>query len=360
MVVGLPFFLAGAVSLAVGVREVSGGDQGAWVVVLIGAVFSVVGAVLLLGRKGIELDLKARTYRQWWGLLVPWRVKGGSLDEIDRITLTLEVRTSKHGKYRVYPVRLTGPGKVRLSFAEPRAYEAGRRLAVELASELHLPLEDWSSGQEVVRDPDHLDESLRDRVHREGKPPRDVGSPPALLRSRIETEGMTIRFCIPPSGLKARHFISLVPLAVIQSIVFLVLFLPALDNAGRWGGDLPEIIYFAILACLVFVLPLLIFGVRTLARARTGWVVEASPQALRVERRTPFSTRKSEIPSGAIQDLEVSRAIPEKRNHQSVLEPFAARAIVARGDGRTVSFGGHLGDEEKQWIRDVLEQVLTA
>jgi hypothetical protein len=87
-------------------------------------------------------------------------------------------------------------------------------------------------------------------------------------------------------------------------------------------------------------------------------VVEASPVALRLTTRTPFSTRAVEIPSDSIEDLTVAQPIRAGTPGSPLRR--SGRRIVAGSDEKVIAFGDHLDEEERQWICDVLRQVLTA
>ena len=140
-------------------------------------IFVVAGGLLVFGRMGLEIDANSRTYRQWYGLLTLTKETTGSLDEFDEITIDREVRTrsSKRGSrtYTVYPIRLTGAPK-KLDIEASQDQSAARKEAEQVAKALGLPLADRTGSKKIVRDADHLDESLRQRRRRTGKGPGDI------------------------------------------------------------------------------------------------------------------------------------------------------------------------------------------
>ena len=68
-------------------------------------------------------------------------------------------------------------------------------------------------------------------------------------------------------------------------------------------------------------------------------------------RRGLPAQRRREVPKEV---EELFEAKPEQSD-----EPVKEVSIVARSDRTTIKFGRNLPPEEKEWIKTVLEQVLT-
>ncbi len=79
----------------------------------------------------------------------------------------------------------------------PTDYQEARSTGEFLARFLQRSLEDISTGKRVVRDPEHLDESLRERVRRTQEDVRSLPPPPLEMRSKIEQTGEGVEIEIP-------------------------------------------------------------------------------------------------------------------------------------------------------------------
>jgi hypothetical protein len=317
---------------------------------ILGAVlFLGCGLFIALGRSALEVDLDARSYRSWWGLPFPIVVRDGALAGDAKVSLSREIRRRKNHTYTVFPVRLeTGR---RFTFTTPRSYEKARREAETLAKAIQLPLVDRGLGEEVVRAPDRLDESIRDRAAREGGLV-DPGDPPAGILSTIETQGRTIRIHMPPRGFSPKLLLVLAPVAIFDLvfIVFLLSLVREADGPPRW------IILSTAVALIV--LPLVVMTAFLLRVARSACTIEASPEVLRVSFGSGGRGKVVEIPSRSLEDLDIARVgdVPGRRP----LAGVTGFPIVARSDDARVAFGEYLPEEEKTWILRVLKQVLTA
>ena len=189
---GVPFFLAGLGVIALTIGLLPTGDAPPlFFGVPFGLIFVLVGGGLIFGRQGCEIDRQNGTIERWWSCLVTLRRVQYETDEFDRVTLSREVRRSNNSSYTVFPVRMQGVPELKLDLSEPRRYQPARRQAEQVASFLHLPLADSSSGSEVVREPDHLNESLRDRLRRTGETPA-LPEAPAALSCRIRSKGDSV------------------------------------------------------------------------------------------------------------------------------------------------------------------------
>ena len=165
--VGIPFFLSGLwvllMGLGVGPFPASGGFPASLVAVLVGLIFTAIGGILIFGRSGLIIDRRENRVVRWQGLLVPLRRTVRPLDSFDRVRLDC----SRDDKTTSYPVQLArgGDPEGAITVEEPSDYQQARQTAETLARFVRKPLEDHSSGTPVIRAPEFLDESLRERVH---------------------------------------------------------------------------------------------------------------------------------------------------------------------------------------------------
>ena len=347
ILVGLILIFFGIALAAVSVSEETSGLIPA---ILIG----LMGLFVLLHRTGLEINSRSGRWRRWWGLGGPLRTREGPLEDFERVRIVRQIRQTKHQKYTVYPVYVEGKGQ-RFGFGAPRSYEYARREAEEVARRLHLPLVDASSGTEVVRDPEHLDESLRERVRR-GAESIELPDPPAALLSRYEMEGKTLRFDIPKPRFSARMLPMFLPLVAFELIILIAFFVPLAGRLGQEGGIARTVAMGAVIV-LASLLPLAaIYAV--LSRRLKAATVEASPESLRLLRGPPGREDTVELPASKIEEIEVRDVAPADRGVVAFVD--GGVPITVRTDTETVSFGGHLPMPEKRWMVQVLKQVLTA
>jgi membrane protein YdbS with pleckstrin-like domain len=314
-------------------------------------IFIVVGLCVLTTRKRFEIDTRNRTYARRSGILFFSKQSQGTLEEFQEVTVTSEVRqTDKRRTYTVYPVRLSGTGG-RIELHARRSYESSRGAAETLARSVHLPLVDSSSGKVLRREPDRLDESLRDQARRDGPPP-EAGDPPPAMKSRYEMEGKSIRFDIPRRPFSPGILVALVPFLVMEG-VFLTIFLVSWREGRDHPAGLVAMVAVMVLAAIV---PFL-FLAYLLRHTFAAYTVEASPEALRVSTHVGPFHREVELLSKSIEDLDIAAPV-----HAAPGEKLLGKGlpIQARSDHARVAFGAHLPDAEKQWMVRVLKQVLTA
>lgn len=328
-----------------------------------GLAFAAAGAGVLLGRAGVILNRRDCTVTTWWGLLVPFRRTRRELAEFAQVVLNREVRRSKNSMYTVYPVRLGGPKPVLIE--EPRDYARARRVAEEISAFLSRPLADSSSGTLIVRQPDELDESLRDHARRTGArwelPPQ-----PAVIRSELQVEGARIVVRIPPPGVRPAVVIGVVLAGLVPLAIFAVFLMPLLA-AGKLPAG-PVLLVAA--ACLALIeLPLLFF----VMAGRTPMRVVVGPDGLSVERQGLLRGRRVHLPANEIEELILPRSATEGVAPVDAaalagpagmllksLSKTSQRGIQARSDTATAEFGQGLAPEELRWLHAVAGAVLSS
>jgi len=193
---GFPFFAAGVfvLALGLGLLPIKDGPPAVFAIPF-GGIFGLAGFAIMFGRRGCVLDKKRRTIEYWTRLVVPLSHKTYSFDDVQRVTLTREIRRSNNSSYTVFPVRIVGEN-VKVDLDEPRRYDAARMLAERVAGFLELPLADASTGTEVVRAPDELDKSLKERLQ---ELPEEAELPPQPenMQTKILRKGDAVRLEIP-------------------------------------------------------------------------------------------------------------------------------------------------------------------
>lgn len=392
---GLPFLLAGlfVMSTPLGLIPVEG-DSGPWYfLVPFGSVFALVGLGLMTGRRGVIIDRRRHRIVTWYGLLIPMKRKECLLDFYDRLTLSREVRKSDKSTRIVFPVRLEGNGQNEPAHVEePQDYHQARATAESLAEFLRLPLADRSSGKEIVREPDRLNESIRERVRRTGEEIPEA-APPPQMRSTLEEASGTLNIHIPPTGLTATHGLEL--FVVLIFITVAVFF--AMPMVGVDAQDPMRFVFIAFFGVGFVLVPLLVVLSRVVGQARKRCTVQASRSLLRVENGSKvaeifvdeleeLSLPEAALPAGIAKAADGRIMIDKNALSQrpgnggftsanpgqmtpagpvlsflmsSILKARSGPCIVARSDRTTVRFGEGLGREELFYIYAQLKRVLA-
>ncbi len=380
MLFGLPFFAAGVAVIVLGVlgkmTSESGEPPPLFVIIPFGLLFAAAGAGLMFGRAGIVIDKRSGTVTKWWGLLVPFKSKSFPIEKVKAVTITSEVRRSKNSTYTVYPVRLTGPAKP-LDVEEPRDSDRARGRAEELAKFLDLGVEDSSSGKTVVREAGTLDESLRDRYRREGRP-RERPAEPAGCRIMSGASGSEATFDIPPKGFGVVEIIGMVIGAVFAFVPLLFFGGMLFGESGPKGLDAgkewPFLIFIGLFMLVWMGIPFAMI-LTTIGKAKARERLSVSPRELRLDRKGIFRTKTTIIPADELEELEIGMPGSGRSGSISVgsgggrmrmanhplASIFGLKGVVkARSDRVTLTFGAGLGPEELKWLRDVVLFIVTA
>ena len=370
---GLPFLLAGLFVMiaSLGVLPIKGDKPPLFFGIPFGAIFAAVGGAFVFGRGGVTIDTANKAVTSWWGALGLRKKTERPLDDFNRVTINKEVRRSKNSTYTVYPVRLSGEGKP-INIEEPRDYKSARATAEELAKFVGKGILDTSSGEAVERDLESLDESLRDRARRTGET-IEVPEMPPNMKSKCSVEGRQMVVEIPAEGLRPVMLLLLAVPLVIAAVVFLSFIMPLLDEKGM--PDTFRYVMIGFISVFFILIPVLLIGGKMLSGVRGGTQVVASPDGLRIEQRTAFSKKVTEIPAVELEELlcPVARAPAEaQRDLDGSDMPQAAKGlllalaqgakggIIARSDQQIVEFGAGLPANELRWIHAVLTKILTA
>ena len=372
MLFGLPFFLAGlfVMLLSLGLIPLKGGGPPWFIGVPFGAVFATVGGAFLFGRAGISIDTAGHTVTTWWGALGFRKNTVHDLDAIEHVTLRKEVRRSKNSTYTVYPVRLAGLEKP-IGIEGPRDYKEARALAEETAKFIGKNILDSSSGEEVERDVEGLDESLRERARRTAEIV-EMPDAPENMRSECRIEGRQIIVDLPAGGFNPATRVMLVMGLVIPVFVLLVFVRPILKEAG-----MPTPIKYILVGfiTLFFIIgPLVMMFTKGLGASRSSTRIIASPDCLQHERKGLVFKKVTQIPADELEELvlpgggnlnEAEQAIDQSQAPdaaKAILKSLARsrkRGIIARSDKISLEFGNELPAEELRWIHSVIAKMMT-
>jgi len=358
---GPPCYVFGTIALLVGLATLTSplwgnptrdGKESAvlFLVIPLGLVFSAAGAALLLHRTGVTIDLLSQRVTYWRTLVVRYRSSFRQLAEGQAVALSREIRGAER-TYTVYPVRLSGPEEP-IDIDETREYSKARKRAEEIARFLNVAMEDTSTGEKVIREPGMLDESLRDRLRRTGRK-LDMPKAPPGTKSQVTVSGDEAVLDIPATGFGAMEYVfcgfgvaTVVGLAIGAATSW-----DDIAPGGRPGQGVP----------IAFIAGIAIFGLTfagamvlaAVKSATTRQVVTVSPRSLRLERRWRLGSKIREIPAEELEELQLGRAEDKDT-------PWSGKVIVARSDRATLEIGRGLVRAELEWVKDVIEFIVTA
>lgn len=317
----VPCFLFGAFGVYLLLLRVVGVGDTTGIVV---GFLCLCGFLVVLVRTDVQIDRRARLLTKSWRLLLPLSSTDTRLEEFDRVTLGLT--TFRVNDRPVLAVVLNGRSRVVWKWL--LSYEEARRIGERLAEFVWLPLDDETSEETVRREPESLQESLRDRARREGK----VQAPPEApshLRSTIRTSEGALTIEIPPQPFGPRLLIPL----------FIALFM--LTTVVLPLGGFSRILLLGALAYA---------ALRVYGSERHWTFVNANREELQLEFKEPLRRRRVRIPADEIEELTLYRSA----------NPLEPGGILVRSDRETATFGGHLSEQEQEYLRDLARAVLTA
>ncbi|MDY6845335.1 MAG: hypothetical protein SVW57_14760, partial [Thermodesulfobacteriota bacterium] len=181
-----------------------------------GVIFSIIGILMIFGRIGLIIDRRQRKIIRWYGAPVPVIQKDFALNHYKNVVINKEVVRKDRSTRIVYHVMLKGESGVKpIKATQCNDYNIVWKKAKEIARFLCLPVVDTSSGQEVIRNTDQLDESLRERVRQTGEQ-ISILNPPKDMRTQVCIEDNRITLNIPPQGFKIKQY-TLIGIGVLSS-----------------------------------------------------------------------------------------------------------------------------------------------
>ena len=384
---GLPFLLAGlfVMQIPLGIIHVEGpsGPLSTIFLVLFGFVFATVGAGLVFGRSGIIIDRTRGRIVQWWGLLVPMKRTVTMLEGIRHVEMNFSEGDSDTAA--TWPVCLSGEGIAKpIAVVQPVNFAEARQVAEELSRFLRKPLVDSSTGERVTRDPDHLDESYRDRARRTGEAAAVVPPEPPGMRARVERTDDGDVFHIPGPPLSGLHYIPvLFPLAFAGAVAWF--FLPALLTL-----PMPDWIRYFFLGFigLFFIAGPVVSALLNVLRLKNQFErITVTKAFLRVETLKQGKRSTVEIPVDELEDLvaPTARSVmdtievpgmkkvplgntgtprmpdgrPVPRFLLSLIKMTGSKGIIARSDKAVVEFAGGLDEAETAYLFALIRKTIV-
>ncbi|HET6488793.1 MAG TPA: hypothetical protein VFG28_03440 [Syntrophales bacterium] len=385
---GMPFLIAGLFVMQIPLRIIPVAyDQGSpWMplfLLIFGGIFTAVGTGLVFGRSGIIIDRTRGRIVRWWGLLVPMKRTETMLDGIRHVEMNFSEGDSDTAES--WPVRLSGEGIPKpIDVANSLGFAEARQTAEELSRFLHKPLVDSSTGERITRDPDHLDESYRDRVRRTGEAVAVLPPEPPGMRSRVERTGEGYVFHIPGPPLSGLHYIPvLFPLVIAGAVAWF--FLPALLSL-----PMPAWIRYLFLGFigLFFIAGPVVSALLSVLRLKNQFErITVTRAFLRVDVLKQGKRSTVEIPVDELEDLiaPTVRSVmdtievpgmkkvslgdmgtprmpdgrPVPRFLLSLMKMKGARGIIARSDKAAVEFAGGLDEAEVAYLFALIRKTIV-
>jgi len=370
---GVPFFLAGLFLIAASTGMIHVDNQpGGWehlALVFMGVAFTAAGGVLVLGRRWLTLDAANRSALRQQGLLVPMRHEQRPLGEFNSVVIALETDSDSADKYPIRLRALTGKDLVVCSSTK---YEESLEQAEFLARFLQLPLTDTITDNETVASPQHLGETLQQRL-RSGA--LALGNPvrPAAMRCEVREEFGQTTIVIP--GGKSWT----VALVFLVSPVILIVFLGGMGRFfTRTQTPAPvQFFFMGFLALMFIVAPLVAVLNARMSAIRSRTTVTASSSGLLIERRGAWCTKAESIAAVDIVDLDVStfqgtlestrRTHPEAAASPVLKSPvftwlaskLPTKGLIVKSRRGLVTFGDGLSREELEFLKWALLRGLT-
>lgn len=305
LIIGIPFLAGGIIALGTALRLLPTEVMPAAPVAsfVMGVIFISLGAFLIFAREKVVLDRRDDIVSRGWYCIVPLKLQKDRLSSLGRVLLKGDARKGHSSSNEFYSVAIERPlGGKDFPLEETAGYLVARRTAERVARFLKAPLSDSTSGREITRKPEHLDESYRDRSLRLGDLPA-LPAPPPAMRSIISEDADRLVIEIPPPGLGKSSLLVLVPPVVISLLIWY--FFSGFRNLPM---PLPVRVIFSgffgifILAALLSALKdLLVSALRSERLTLTG-------EMLRIERRRGLRWVSKEMPVQEIEELYVPEA----------------------------------------------------
>lgn len=295
--VGLFFSMISIIIFIVGGHAMMSQDGSMILLLIQAALFITIGLLLALGRSGVIIDKRNMMITKWYGILAPILKFHKPIADFNRVLLTKEARRSGKSTITVYPVSVESGADKLVEIAAPTDFNSARQLSENIAKYLRLDIADSSSGEEIIRELDFLDESLRDRVKRLNEIIETPEMPPNM-RAVVEEQYGILSIRIPPMGFGCLHYVMLTPALFFGVFIFAFMGYPALKE----GTDFVPLI----MTGIFFLIPLAILLNFALSSARRQYRIEVSRATLKVEQINLFGKSSHEIPVDELESLVIS------------------------------------------------------
>jgi len=307
--------------IPLGIIPVQGDPPPWYFLVPFGFVFAAVGAGLVFGRNGTTLNLTTRQIIQWRGLLIPFKRKIHSLDIFNKVHLCKQSGDSDSSDtYTIY-LECSHTGN-RLKINSTTDYQAAKQSAEELSRFLNFNLEDAASGSKIIRKPEELNESLRQRMRKSGEVFQPLPRKPFEMLCNIQqtAEGYIIE--IPWTNVKKAGLANLIINLIVAGFVIYFFLWPSLSL------PMPDMIRYIFVGfiLLFFILGPIISSLLKLRKKKTvRTTVTVTSAFIRIEDSGSRKKSAAEIPAEELEELVLptERYTAEKPNYSGKKEDIS-------------------------------------
>jgi hypothetical protein len=336
----------------------SPGELACW----IGAslVFLGLAAVMIVGRKGVDIDVGAGVLRRWRGVLVPIFRTERPLSEFDRVVVVKNERhyggghhnSRSHTRHTFQP-GLAGPsvqGVIR--FGADADHGGALMEADAMAVFLRLPVEDRSGETAVLRPFETLDTSVREQVLESGErheAPDELNSE----RLTVSRQSDSVKVGIAPVGVSWASRRALLAALVAAPILAVFMIGPFGSALALWsrGGVWPVLaVILAAIAVLLVVGPPVVIASAVVSTGARRETLDVSRAGLRRTVQGLFGADDIEVRAEEVLSVELE-TFPGAGWRPSVL-PRSTVAVRTRTG--SVRLGGALTEPEQAWLRQLL------
>jgi hypothetical protein len=345
---GLPFFATGIFMVLASFGVVTMRSDGEPVtqtaMVLLGAMFTLVGGVLVFGRSISMIDLGQQVVTKQWRILLPVRTWTYQLGNYTAVTLAF-VRGDSDSADK-YPIGLKGNSVAPLPLCSPTQFAEARQYAAAVARHLGFDIEDTSTDHPARVTASEVDATLQTRLRATISAPTPVR--PSRMTSEVSDADGSVRITIPMPPLN--------PLAIYGGLF------PSLVAAGMlgWLGFLSTPRPLAPIEWIFVGLLFAGFGVLPMASVVGRWVrsrigrtiVTVSTQELRVQERGIFRTRTvTALSASEILDVDYS-------TKESMMTSARRSAEAETATMRNVPSSSTTAGPNTEWVFGVLSRFL--
>jgi hypothetical protein len=260
------------------------------------AVLGLAGLTLALGRRGVAIDVDRQHLSRWWGPLAPLIRKRVALGPYNRVNLFEKAHSDGNTEWTAYEVFLDSSAGKTPPFVidHLRNYRKARKMAEAVARHCQLPMTELIRGRKFTRDHLHLDESVRDRLKRQGRDLQRL-PPPPKPRAIVSPQDHQCFFDIPHGSdlvLTPRELLAIVAAGIVALAAYVLLV--GLIHAPLW-----------IIAPILAVLAAAIAAAAIAARRRQHRRIIVSPRGIRVEALDVFGPIAAEVAAADLEELEL-------------------------------------------------------
>jgi hypothetical protein len=314
--------------------------------VVLGSALVCAGLLAWLNRGRLIFDRAGRQVQLHYGFPFLFFTRQWSFDDLDSVTMHHKGYDEglKAWSHLIDIITKAG-AKIEVVEQQDHFHDelSARRLGEDLAKFLQVDLIDELTYTQVRRHPDALDESLRDRLKRDGTRSYDA-FPVAASRCRVDARPGQVRVDVPPPPFLTVP--TAVLIAVGLALTGFVGFGIVPDLVHSHSDTVPYLAGFTALLYFVFMIPVMGPLVERTRNALRWTTIEASPEGLAVTRREVLLKRRNFIASGELEELR--------------LEEVEWKVLAAISDKQVLRFGEGLSQDELVWIHDSLLNALVA